>query len=1039
MNWKILENFPASQDKINALRECLKSEPDFGEQANIQKCIKKTEDTLRTLKTCKSLTKLVSLRTETNVDDKFRSTVISDFMTKHVRIDVNGRSIDVDTLIIREIALYLSLVKKKSYYSDQTVGEREDGTTYIIDEPPRFAIRHVEQHNTKDTTNDRVAIYVHGNPNSGKTIEFVVIAWFVFFVYGRFPVVVLQNYDGKTSRNDVEDNIHQLNKIIDDFLLEKADTYEDLHNEDVRKMYQFSTAQTSDSGTLEQWGETKTQLQEARVIITNAEISHIAKATKLVRNLMRRYGDDDLLVNYRPFALIEDESDAIPEQTSELRVPKTQIELQWLVDNAARIWRVSATLSMCVLSHESLKESFMQVIGIDVPSNYYGTCGHGEFKLKTKRLETTFETNPNLTDAICQVLNVDIDALETRVKSNPGEKIPLKYGTAYIRNGKLAIRQPTAKTRTDEEIARAEQVQQKLKEKLPPEEIAWAANHENILEVSNMAIQRAANYGLSVSLLILSNARICIAMDHVLKQIRDHKVIQQQVDRNRIQGVYLAINGGKDTESQTRSHVLYFCPPLTADILNNAELKTLCEKMLCETAKDGRTIRVKSRFNYKNCLSIPFFLHKFAGCRVAVFLCGNSMVKRAANIRNVYPGEEHPLNYELYVTDQLLECQFGANTGSTEATAQKLRLQNILKWLKSLTGTLPYGTPVLYGSPDMLDVVENSERVDRESYHRLKQKPLWKGNDPELRSVFRNIRAQVGNKKSYVVNRRGPSKRRFAEDQEDCPDILNLQGKKRPRVANPGPIELVLATPSARVNNPIHGYKTLRPEMKDLIFGEITVDEGDITKHYNTIFAHLSECGFTTSKKLEITPPMRKILEQIKSVRKGEVISIPSTKPVSVKEGFYTGGIWKQDTVGYYLTRDNLTRDKQLKLHYCFIKKEELFGLELSRNKPRSSTRCWLVVHALRFLHLSMSTFREKTLARTAKLQNNNGNPYITRALTCWCDVLSRDKNGKMYQLKEKYARLVDTKDDMTSQLLSSDPRLHGYVSDNGFVTGTSF
>ena len=1029
MDWKILEDFDASLNKINALTKFLESEPDIGEQAKIKNCIKKTAAALRTPRTSKSLTKLISLRTETNVNDKFCSTVISDFMTKHVRIDVNGRSIDVDTLIIREIALYLSQVKKKSYYSDQTVGEREDGTTYIIDEPPRFVIRHVEQHNTKDTTKGRVAVYVHGNPNSGKTIEFVVIAWFVFFVYGRFPVVVLQNYDGKTSRNDVEDNIHQLNKIIDDFLLEKADTYEDLHNEDVRKMYQFSTAQTSDSGTLEQWGETKTQLQEAKVIITNAEISHIVKATKLVRNLMRRYGDDDLLVNYRPFALIEDESDAIPEQTSELRVPKTQIELQWLVDNAARIWRVSATLSMCVLSHKSLKESFMQVIGIDVPSNYYGTCGHGEFKLKKKRLETTFETNPNLTDAICQVLNVDIDKLETRVKSNPGEKIPLKYGTAYIRNGKLAIRQPTAKTRTDDQIAVAEQVQQKLKEKLPPEEIAWAANHENILEVSNMAIQRSQTYGLSVSLLILSKARICIAMDHVLKQIRDHKVIQQKLRTNHIQGVFLAINGGKDTESQTRSHVLYFWPPLTADILNNAELKTLCEKMLCETAKDGRTIRVKSRFNYKNCLSIPFFLHKFAGCRVAVFLCGNSMVKRAANIRNVYPGEEHPLNYELYVTDQLLECQFGANTGSTEAAAQQLRLQNILREiLKSLTyGTLPYGTPVLYGSPDMLDVVENSERVDRESYHRLKQKPLWKGNDPELRSVFPNIRAQVVNKKSYVVNRRGPSKRRFAENQEDCPGILNLQGKKRRRVANPGPIELVLATPSARVNNPIHGYKTLRPELKDLIFGEITVDEGDITKHYNTIFAHLSECGFTTRDKLEITPPLRKILEKIKSVRKGEDISIPSTKPDRVKEGFYTGGIWKQDTVGYYLTRD-----RQLKLHYCFIKKEELFGLELSRKKPRSSTRCWLVVHALRCLHLSTSTFREKTLTRAANLSHhNNGNKYIRRALTCWCDVLSRtNPGGRKYKLKEKYARLVD---DMSSQV-SSDPHMHGYVSDNGFV-----
>jgi hypothetical protein len=1030
MNWKILENFPASQDKINALRECLKSDPDFGEEANIQKCIKKTEDTLRTLKTCKSLTKLVSLRTETNVNDKFRSTVISDFMTKHVRVDVDGKSISVDTFIVREIALYLTNMKKKSYYSDQIVGQLDDGTTCIIDERPKLAIRHVVQHNTKDTTIGRTDVYVNGDTNSGKTIEIVAIAWFAFLVYGRFPVIVLQNYDGKNSRNDVEDNIKQLNNVIDAFLLVKANTYEDLHNEDVRKMYQLSVAQTSDSGTLQQWGGMKTQLQEPRVLITNAEISHAGKATQLVRDLMKRYRADDLLSNYLPFTLIQDESDAIPEQISEHHMPKTHKALEWLTDNAARIWHVSATLSKCVISYDASKRH-MQHIVLDVPSNYYGTGGHGEYKLQKLKLARSFETNPNLTGAICEVLNVNIIELEAELKSS-NRKLKLNYGTAYIRNGKLAIRQPWAHKQTDEQIAIAEQVQQRLKEKLSPEQIAWAANYENILEVSNKAIERSANYGLSVTLIILSNARTCKAMDHVLKQIRDHKVIQQKVNSKRIQGVYLAINGGKDTESQTRSHVLYFCPPLTADALDNAEMKTLCEKMLCEIAGDGRTIRVKPRYNYKNCLSIAYFLHKIVGYKVAVFLCGNSMVKRAANIRNVYPGDqEHDLDYELYVTDQLLECVFGPRQGSTEAVHQSNRLNNILK-------SLMYGPPVLYGSPDMIDVIEQSEKSDRETLNLLTSKTLWEKDDTELRKAYPTHYAQYPNTKTFAVNRRGASKRRFTVGQDDYSQKLELQGKKRRCVENPDSLESASA-PSARVNNPRHGYKTLRPELKDLIFGEITVDEGSITKHYNTIHSHLSECGFTTRKKLEITPPMRKILEQIKSVRKGEVISIPSTKPVSVKEGFYNGGIWRQDTVGYYLTRDNLTRDKQLKLHYCFIKKEELFGLELSRNKPRRSTRCWLVVHALRCLHLSMSTFREKTLVRTAKLQNNNGNPYITRALTCWCDELSRDKNGRMYKLKEKYARLVDTKDDMTSQLLSSDPRLHGYASDNGFVTGTSF
>ncbi len=1035
MDWRTIDEiFPPNTAKINALRKILETEPNIDERAYIQNCIKKIEDCLRTLTTCKPLTKLVSLRTETNDKDKFRSTVVSDFMTKHVRIDVDGIAIGVDTLIVREIALYLSRVKKKSYYSDQTVGEREDGTTYVIDEPPRFAIRHVEQHNTKDTTIGRMAIYVHGNPNSGKTIEFVVIAWFVFFVYGRFPVVVLQNYDGKTSRNDVEDNIQQLNKIIDDFLLEKADTYEDLHNEEVRKMYQFSTAQTSDNGTLEQWGETKTKLQEARVIITNAEVSHIDKATKLVQNLMRRYGDDDLLVNYKPFALIEDESDAIPEQTSEHRVPKTQTRLRWLVGNAARIWRVSATLSMCVLSHESLKSN-MQVIEIDVPSNYYGTGGHGEYKLKKERLEPTFETNPNLTSAICEVFNVDIHELEAWVKSNPGGKKPLKYGTAFIRNGKLAIRQPTAKTRTDEELALAEQVQQKLKEKLPPEEIAWAANHENILEVSNRAIKRSETCGLSATLLILSNARTCIAMDHVLKQIRDHKVIQQKLRTNHIQGVFLAINGGKDTESQTRSHVLYFWPPLTADILNNVEMKRLCDKMLCDTAEDGRTISVKPRFNYKNCLVIPYFIHRIVGRRLALFLCGNSMIKRAANIRNVYPGEKHRLDYELYVTDQLLECQFGANIGSTEATAQKLRLNNLLNPM--------FGMPVLYGSPDMLDVLENSERDDRESYHRLKQKPLWKENDPELRSVFRNIRARVGNKKAYVLNRRGPSKKRFAADQEDCPEILNLQGKRRRRVANPDSLDSALSASQARANRPIirNKAKCLKPETKDVIIDCITVDDPDISKHYNTIHEQLSAQGYTTRQKLKITPQLQSIRKQITSFFKGEDISIPNARPAGLYgrvqgRSFYSGGLNNADAVGYYLSQDPMSG--KLFLHYCFIKKEELFRLELLRAESRNSTRCWQVVDALRKLHLTgifgvPGTFNTKQLGLESGFLRNNRNPYITNALECWCKKLERVRTGFRFQLKAKYAKLVD---DMSRlHQASSDPRLHGYASDDGFVT----
>lgn len=1036
MDWRTLDKiFPPDPAKIKALRKILETETDNNERANIQNCIKKTEDCLRTLTTCEPPTELVSLRTETNLEDKFRSTVISNFMTKHVRIDVDGNSIGVDTLIVRELALYLSNMKKKSYYSDQTVGEREDGTTYIKDKPPRFAIRHVEQHNTKDKGIGRITIFVHGNTNIGKTIEIVVIAWFVFFVYGRFPVIVLQNYDGKNSRNDVEDNIKQLNSVMDTFLLEKANTYKDLHNEEVRKMYQLEVAQTSDNGTLEKWGETKTQLQEARVLVTNAEISHLQKTTLLVKNLMSRYGKDDLLNNYLPFTLIEDEFDAIPEQVSEHRVPKTALALQWLRDKAARSWRVSATLSSCVICHASLKGN-MQVISVDVPSNYYGTRGHGEYKLRKEPLAPTFETNSDLTGAICEVLNVDINELEVWVKSNPGKKKPLKYGTAYIRNGKLAIRQPFAKTRTDEEIAMAEQVQQRLKERLPPEEIAWAANHENILEVSTNAIERSAKYGLSVSLLILSNARTCKAMDHVLKQIRDHKAIQQKLHSNRIQGVYLAINGGKDTESQTRSHVLYFWPPLTADALNNAEMKTLCEKMLCETAEDGRTIRVKSRFNYKNCLSIPYFLHKIVGCRVAVFLCGNSMVKRAANIRNVYPGDqEHHLDYELYVTDQLLDCVFGATQGSTDAVNQATRLNNILKWLL-------FGAPVLYGSRDMIGVIQETETCDRASLKKLTNKTLWRKTDPELRLVFPNIKASFPNKNPFPLHRRGASKRRLAENQEDWKEEVKLQGKRRRRVAQPDSLDSALAAPSAPANSPIRPNVCLRPNMQDVINREVAVHEPDISKHYETIHTQLVQFGFTTRDKLEITTRLRNIRQKIKSFYNRDVISIPGTIPDgdtipdglydNGNGGFYSGGIHNADTVGYYLSRNT---PEQLTLHYCFIKKAEVFRLELQRipQRIRQCLTCWKIVQALKRLHLTAGTFHEKTLKGAVGLKSNSKNKKITTALNCWCDeVGSRGRHGVLYQLKAKYAKLVD---DLIASRRSPDPLMHGYSPQDRFVT----
>lgn len=1019
MDWRTLDKiFPPDPAKIKALRKILETETDNNERANIQNCIKKTEDCLRTLTTCEPPTELVSLRTETNLEDKFRSSVISNFMTKHVRIDVDGKSIGVDTLIVRELALYLSNMKKKSYYSDQTVGERGDGTTYIKDKPPRFAIRHVEQHNTKDKGIGRITIFVHGNTNIGKTIEIVVVAWFVFFVYGRFPVIVLQNYDGKNSRNDVEDNIKQLNSVMDTFLLEKANTYKDLHNEEVRKMYQLEVAQTSDKGTLEQWGGTKTQLQEARVLITNAEISHLQKTTQLVKNLMSRYGKDDLLSNYLPFTLIEDEFDAIPEQVSEHRVPKTALALQWLRDKAARSWRVSATLSSCVICHVSLKGN-MQVIPVDVPSNYYGTRGHGEYKLKKEPLAPTFETNPDLTGAVCEVLNIDIVDLEASLRklslTEPYPKLRLTYGTAYIRNGKLAIRQPLANTRTDEQNAIAERVQQRLQEKLSPEEIAWAANHENILEVSNKAIERSANYGLSVSLLILSNARMCTAMDHVLKQIRDHEDIQQKLYSNRIQGVYLAINGGKDTESQTRSHVLYFWPPLTADALNNAEFKTLCEKMLCETAKDGRTIRVKSRFNYKNCLSIPLFLHKFAGCRVAVFLCGNSMVKRAANIRNVYPGDqEHRLDYELYVTDQLLECVFGATKGSTEAVNQATRLNNILK-------SLMYGAPVVYGSPDMIGVMEETEKCDRASINRLTNQTLWRKNDPELRLVFPNIKARLPNKKPFPLNRRGASKRSFAANQEIWSgEVVKLQGKRRRRIAQPDSLDSALAAPSAPANSSIRPNKCLRPNSQDVIIREIAVHEPDISEHYKTILTQLVKYGFTTRNKLEITTRLRNIQQNIKSFYNGADISIPNTIPDGlfvhdrvnsrVGQGFFSGGMNNADMVGYCLTRNT---PEQLTLYYCFIKKEEVFRLELVRSPRGRPTRSWQIVQALQRLHLSgifgtPGTFNKAMLTKEAGLKTNNGNHKVVRALECWCDVLGRSRKGVMYQLQAKYAKLVD-------------------------------
>ena len=326
-----------------------------------------------------------------------------------------------------------------------------------------------------------------------------------------------------------------------------------------------------------------------------------------------------------------------------------------------------------------------------------------------------------------------------------------------------------------------------------------------------------------------------------------------------------------------------------------------------------------------------------------------------------------------------------------------------------------FGMPVLYGSPDMLDVLENSERDDRESYHRLKQKPLWKENDPELRSVFRNIRARVGNKKAFPLNRRGPSKKRFAADQEDCPEILNLQGKRRRRVANPDSLASALSASQAHANRPIikNKAKCLNPEPEDVIIDCITVDDPDISKHYNTIHEQHKCDGFTTREKLKITPQLRNIHKQIISVFNGENISIPNRRPAGlygrVGQGFYSGGLNKADTVGYYLTRVS----GKLFLHYCFIKKEELFRLELLRNKPKDSTRCWQVVDALRNLHLTgifgvQGTFNTKQLGRRSGLLRNNRNPYITNALECWCDKLNRVRSGFIFKLKAKYAKLVD-------------------------------
>jgi len=1010
---EIFKLIPASLEKIKMLQTYLNSAQNDNQTKYLQLCIQKTQNELQQPVLYSPL--LVNLQTETNHQDAFRDTVISCFMTSNLRVDIGGKEYRVNHQIVREIALYLTNKKKKEYYSDRTVHCTDSVAWAIRDQHARPCVVKFFPSCSK------IDKYIQGDTNCGKSVEIVVIAWFEYFITGRFPVIFLQNYDGKTSRNDIDANIREQNTVIDAFLQTLSGTYPELQQCRIRKLYQLNTVQTSNAKTCSNLGATTTKMQHAQVLISNVEISHINKAIQLTETLLSCYSKDRHLLDKLPCSLIMDESDAVPEMGGGNHMPKTLTTLKPLLDQVASEWHLSATIAKSVINYKT--SGCFQLVTVDYPTNYCGHMGVGDYKLKYKDLESTTETEYTKTDIVCEMLGLDPEELVTKIKKGRTICALEKYGyTHYFSGSRLVLRAPRKKTRTSEQTTFCDAAEEKYKEKYSLGVRAWLANGENIRLTCTDAIQQSVQYGLSMTLITLSGARNCKTMDHILKQIRE-KMLQSLQNKN-VQGIAFAITKGTDTESQSNDPHMYFVPPLPSSVIDNPDLKTLLQKMNYNCKKDEQgniiSISVKTKFNYQNRLCIPLFI-KEAGMKVAIFTCGSALCARAANIRNKYPGEDHTLDNDLYITHQLIDSQIETRKGNLERIAQMIRLKQIMNSLR-------YGTPQLSGTPDMLQIIQRYEKEKTKSLHSLEKRKSWSYNDHKLKNFMRNVSMEKPNQKPFHANTRQVKFKDIAAKQEQTDTPLKLVGKKRRSVETTPSVESVL------VVNPVTSPQsiTLKPKTHDLHIIKIPIDihtevNNQLENAKEEIQKMLLKISYTTRKKLKQSE-LKRMLHLIRDYKKS---TSTETNKTTYTGSFYKGGVHKSDSIGYHLQKHG---DKHL-LRCCCIRRQSLFQLELNREAQADHKSC-RIVKALQTLHTNYTTFTMAQLMEKSGYKGCNGNPNIELALSCWCETREkRGPSGKQWQLKPEYAEIVNSHNDsQTTAQPSTNPGMQGYESDNGFV-----
>ena len=1021
---EIFKLIPASLKKIKLLQTHLNSAQNDNDRKCLQLCIQKTQNELQ--QPLLYVPALVNLQTETNHQDAFRDTVISDFMTSNLRVDLGGKEYGVNIQIVREIILYLTNKKKKEYYSDQTV-HCTDGVAWAIrDQHARPCVVKFFHSCSK------IDKYIQGDTNCGKSVEIVVIAWLEFFVTGRFPVIFLQNYDGKTSRNDIDANIGEQNTVIDAFLKTLSGTYPELQKGRIRKLYQLNTVQTSNAKTCSNLGTTQTKMQQAQVLISNVEISHINKAIQLTETLLSCYSKDRHIKDKLPCSLIMDESDAVPEMGGGNHMPKTLTTLKPLLDQVASEWHLSATLAKSVINDKT--SGCFQLVTVDYPTNYYGHMGVGDYNLKYQTLESTTETEYTKTEIVCEMLRLDPEELVTKIKKmKNGHRIRAldTYGyTPCLNRHRLVLRAPRKKTRTSKQITFCALVEEKYKEKYPLGERAWLANGENINLTCIDAIQHSVKYGLSLTLITLSGARNCKTMDHILKKIRERML--QSLQNKNVQGIAFAITKGTDTESQSNDPHMYFVPPLPSSVIDNPALKTLLEKMDSNCNRDDQgniiSISVKTKFNYQNRLCIPLFI-KEAGINVAIFTCGSALCARAANIRNKYPGEDHTLDNDLYITHQLIESQIETRKGNLERVGQKIRLKQIM-------ASLRYGRPKLYGTPDMLKIIQKYEKEKTASLHFLEKRKSWSYNDHELSSIMRNVSIKKPNQKPFLANTRQQKFKDFAAKQDQTV-TMHLTGKKR-RSVETTPSAVLVVNPVTR--RAACTSTSLKPTMSDIYLGEIPIDRTDWETQLKNAEQEIQkkslEVGFTTRTTLLRSKGFKRTIDQVRKCFASTFTEIStftemlSSKPTSIYD-MSNGGVSSHDWIGYCLRKngDNLV------LYWCCITRESLFQLELNRETPTRKFSICRVVKSLKTLHTNHTIFTMEQFSRTCGYKKGNSNPILILALACWCEIREKRRtSGNKWQLKPEYVAIVNSHNDsQTTAQPSTNPGMQGYESD-GFV-----